>query len=578
MLLDLTPATIRESRSERALRSRLQSRHLSLGLSVLLPLLLDLTPATIRESRPEGTQVATPKSPPEFSLQLILPFTVTMEYQYFIIFGISKLFCFCNSGKEQHKTAPVTAALQQLEDLLRKDQLKEVFAGLQALLPADAPEATTLIVIQGEWVAAGRAEHAGTVSQEEVNRGYNKVRKALVELVTALKQAPTVPQASQAALPARLTEVEQLCADPDRILHALSRLRAIVEVDFPDHKAAFMPLLADYEANRRDHLITQTITREVYMRAYRRCVQGITELVGALRKQEEKVRGQGVRMNSELAIVNCDRKKILRRFLRRFEKKEGQGAAAHYYLLHDQKYGQSESLVRRLITQLRQERPGKVKYNGFRQIEIKRVNLSTGEDLEDHQSELCKGFGRGLNPQPSSMLDTLVKAPLHYPKFHGFIYLPFVLRVEMPVECWQENGQEALRWWLTEFCQLPQRQSQVPVVFLIINLKETEKPTGWRSWFGGKQQAAGFDQAEAVKAFHAQLPEWCTLLPPLMRVKESDLHDWYTDFEENERAREQKVKALVQRLGPSKDGWHMSDVELELKNIIENQQNAAYSL
>lgn len=475
---------------------------------------------------------------------------------------------------------PVTEKLKKLEDLLRQDRLRQVLTGLQELLPANAPQASGLIILQGQWVANKRAEHLGTADKDSIHRGYAQIRKALTELLSALKQAPPTPQASQATLPARLSEVEQLCTDPDRILHALSRLQAIIDADFPDHKTTFLPLLADYEAHRRDHLITQTIEREVYMRAYRRCVQGITELVGALRKQEEKVRGEGVQMHSELAVVNCDRKKILRRFLRRFEEKEMQGAAAHYYLMHDQKYGQSESLVRRLITQLRQERPGKVKYSGFRQIVINRVDLQAGDELEDHQFELRKGFGRGLNPQPGSMLDTLAKVQAHYPQFHGFTYLPFVLRVEMAVDCWQENGQEALQWWLTEFCKLPQRQAQVPVVFLIVDLKETEAQpvSGWRSWFGGKKKIEVFDQWEAVQAFHAQLPDWCTLLPPLMRVKEADLYDWYTAFEENEREREQKVQALVQRLGDSKTGWHMSDVEIELEKIIENQQNAAYSL
>lgn len=474
----------------------------------------------------------------------------------------------------------MTTELNQLENHLRQDRLKAVLTGLQALLPADAPQASGLIVLQGQWVANKRDEHLGTADKGSIDRGYANIRKALTELITALKQAPPVPQASQGTLPARLKEVEQLCTDPDRILHALSRLQVIIDTDFPDQKTTFMPLLADYEAHRRDHLITQTIEREVYMRAYRRCVQGITELTGQLRQQEERVRGQGVRMDSELAIVNCDRKKILHLFLRRLEKKEEQGAAAHYYLLHDQKYGQSESLVRRLITQLRQERPGKVKYSGFRQIPIQRVDLHSGNELEDHQFELRKGFGRGLNPQPRSLQDMLDKAAAHYPKFHGFTYLPFVLRVEMTVDCWQEQGQEALRWWLTEFCQLPQRQAQVPVVFLIVDLKETEHQpeSGWRSWFGGNKKTETFDQKEAVQAFHAQLPEWCTLLPPLMRVKESDLHDWYTAFENNEREREQKVAALVQRLGDSKTGWHMSDVEIELKKIIENQQNAAYNL
>ncbi len=474
----------------------------------------------------------------------------------------------------------MTAELNKLEDLLRRDRLKEVLTGLQALLPAEAPQARMLIVLQGEWVAAQRAEHQGTVSREETGRGYAKVRKALTELIKALRQAPSSPQASQATLPVRLSEVEQLCADPDRILHALSRLQAIIDADFPDHKATFLPLLADYEAHRRDHLITQTIEREVYMRAQRRCVQGVTELVGALRKQEEKVRGRGVQMHSELAVVNCDRKKILRRFLRRFEEKEAQGAAAHYYLLHDQKYGQSESLVRRLITQLRQERPGKVKYSGFRQITIQRVDLHLGDELEDHQFELRKGFGRGLRPEPRSLQEMLDKAPVHYPQFHGFTYLPFVLRVEMPVDCWQANGQQALEWWLKIFCQLSGRKAQVPVVFLIVDLEEaeTENPSGWRSWFGGSKKTEAFDQAQAVQAFHAQLPEWCTLLPPLMRVQEADLHDWYTAFEDNEREREQKVAALVQRLGDSKTGWYMSDVEIELEKIIENQQNAAYNL
>lgn len=503
-----------------------------------------------------------------------------MKWAYFIILGTAGYFAGTDVKTKPYKTTSVTTALQHLENQLRQGRLKEVLTGLQALVPAEAPQASTLIVLQGEWVAAQRAEHLGTVSQEEAGRGYAKVRKALAELISGLKQAPTVPQASQATLPARLSEVERLCADPDRILHALNRLRGIVEADFPEQKAAFMPLLADYEAHRRDHLITQTIEREVYMRAYRRCVQGVTELIGELRRQEEKLRGQGVQMHSELAVVNCDRKKIMRRFLRRFEEKEAQGAAAHYYLLHDQKYGQSESLVRRLITQLRQERPGKVKYSGFRQIPINRVELQPGDELEGHQFELRKGFGRGLNPQPSSLQDTLAKAPTHYPKFQGFTYLPFVLRVAMTEGCWQENGQEALQWWLKEFCKLPQRQAQVPVVFLIVDLKETEAEpeSGWRSWFGGKKKSEAFDQWEAVQAFQAQLSEWCTLLPPLMRVKEADLHDWYTAFEDNEREREQKVQALVQRLGESKNGWHMSDVEIELEKIIENQQNAAYSL
>lgn len=474
--------------------------------------------------------------------------------------------------------------IQALKRLLTRGELRTVFQQLPALFPADAPEVSDLIILEGQFIANQRDERLGTVPREDLQRTKAQLSASILTLIsTAADREDGSTLSLDTSFRDQLRSIRALFIDADKLSHAFSRLERLLEEQFPEQMPLLSPLWADFNTNRNAYQISQTIDRATYMLTFRRVVKGLEELLLQLTAAEAKVTGQGVQWGSELAKVNCDRKKILRRFLRTFEENEAAGVPQHTYLLSYQKYGQAVSLARRLVTQLKQQY-GKVKYNGFQQIPIHRIDVLSDDDLEGAKFSLRKGFNRGLKPEVRRLAELLQDTKQKYPKLSRYTYWPFVLHVQIPEATWAEVGAAAIQWFVEEFCRCEERQQHIPVCFLILDIQESKKsdkrPTGLRALFGRKKEVVSppLSSFAALERVYSTLPKHVTLLPPLRRVSEMDLHDWYSEYESNERQREAKVKAMVQELGDSPGGWHMTDVEALLGEIIESYQNAAHNI
>lgn len=474
--------------------------------------------------------------------------------------------------------------LEHLRNLISQGKLLEVFQQLPALFPVDAPEISDLIVLEGQFLTNQRDESLGTADRDATRRTSANISQSLLALINRLEDHRVNPDsAAYLTFKDQLRGVRALFIDDDRLPHAFSRLERLIEERFPEQMPSLSPLWADFNTSRNDFKITQTIDRETYMLTFRRVVQGLTTLLQTLEEADSKISGPGVQLGSELAQVNCNRKKILHRFLRAFEENETAETPLHVYLLSHQQYGQAESLARRLVTQLMQQYP-KVKYNGFHQIPIQRIDILADDEPDDSQFSLRKGFNRGLRPEARSLHELLQKTESHYSQFIPWTYLPFVLHLKAPAAAWNQAGAPGLQWFLQEFCACPGREKRIPVLFLIVQIEPTpvvrQQSSGWRGLFGKKKATTPeqLDTYSELKKLTAQLPAHVTLLPPLRRVMAADLRDWYSEYESNEKRREDQVQKMIERLGATEEGWHMSHVEELLKEIVESHQNAAYNL
>ncbi len=294
---------------------------------------------------------------------------------------------------------------------------------------------------------------------------------------------------------------------------------------------------------------------------YQPLLDALDERIRALRQPHKNLQITG-----ELAAHCCDRREILSRFDARRERFTQDGASLQAYLLADQKYGEAESLVRRLITHLKEDtRIDTLKYHSFDQITIELVDFHAGENDEDFRFALRKAFNRGLQQQAASLHDFIQNPP---PAFQPFKYLPFAFKIRMQAEIWEKGGESALEWFVQTFCSLPTDSAKKVFLFFIVEISSPEEQPAWKRLFG--KSGPTLTAQDAVNAFaeHPDRRRCCTALPPLRLVDKQDLLDWYRDFEDNEILREQKTQALIAQLGGG-DKWPMSRVELELKKIVE---------
>lgn len=473
---------------------------------------------------------------------------------------------------------------QTIRDLLSAGDFSAVFRQLPKLLQFDAPELSALNNLERQYLEYTRDQIRGTVRREDLKLTINKISLALLTLLNELEEQDAIPAAGRTGITkSTLRNIRALLKRQDDIPQAFSRLEDFLEHYCPEEMPLLSALWLNFNTNRENHIIKQTISHDDYTLAMNKIVFSLEELLLKLIKQEEQVDGSGIVFGSELAVVNCDRKKIVRRFLQAFEKKENSRRAGHIYLLHHQRYGQSESLIRRLITNLKQQYPG-VKYSGFHQITIKRVEIEPGDTLEDCRFNLRKGFNRGLRPEVGSLAELLEKVHEHYPQFSRSTYVPFVLKIKIPSSQWASCGLPGIQWFVEEFCALPSRKKQIPLFFLVLDLEtqahKSKKSSIFKRFFGDSPEATEqvFDAQQELLQLVKDSSVPCTILPPLMRVREDDLLDWIEVFISNEKEREERVAELVAELGDNPEGWYMSDVERLLKKLVEEFHNTAVNL
>ncbi|MEZ5044169.1 MAG: hypothetical protein R2828_30025 [Saprospiraceae bacterium] len=472
---------------------------------------------------------------------------------------------------------------ERLQQLIVLNHFEEAFQQLSLLLPVASAEAGSLVILENAYWTNLRDERLGVATHETIALTRNQLLRGLLELIESLSEEQVVA-AQPTDFRSAIAEIRNLLVRQERIPHAFVRLEQLIQPTFEHYMVLLSPLRVDYNTNHTDHVIAGTLERDKYLITLKRIVRGLEELINKLSSEYDRLNGQHFAMGSELAVVSCNRKKIIRQFWQRFEQKAAKGQPIMFYLLGEQKYSQAESLVRRLITNLKEEKPA-VKYNGFSQITIPLINFLPGDEVEGCRFELRKTFNRGLRPEVPDLQALMSRIDTDYPQLSRHRFIPWVLKFKMPEHCWDSIGAQTLRWFIEQFCRIEGQFKQCLVFFLIVELEpaktpKTAKPKSWRRLFGGSSSdGAGeaVDLSQELPAIAEKYPQHTTALPPLSLVEEEDLLDWYRDFEPNERVRELKVAEIISQLPPG-NVWFMADVERCLRSIIEQHQKALHDL
>lgn len=377
-----------------------------------------------------------------------------------------------------------------------------------------------------------------------------------------------------------IQSIRRLLGNPRTISEAFEHLENLLHVRFEHHAGKAGGLRYKYRLAREKYEQKGTIDHATFILETNQVIDGVNEILLRVKQEEGRLNNKGVLPGSPLSVYCCDRKEIIKRFGRQFEALDERGEPAQVYLLTEQKYGQTESLARRLVTTLKEEKQ-RVKYRGFDQIQITEVELDSRDDLDMNRREFLKQINRQLDSS-ATRLSELADSLARHRQYQEVQYIPLVFRLRMRQSCWPPTGRPLLQWFIEDFCAVGDDFPKTFVFLLLVDIKveepAAEQSSGWFGLFGRKkEQPPAFDPVAAVRDLAGQLTnsQRHFLLPPLGLVKRDDLLDWYRMYEKNEFLRERKVAELIDKLGAG-DAWHMSHVEAQLKEVVrEYQQQVA---
>ena len=287
------------------------------------------------------------------------------------------------------------------------------------------------------------------------------------------------------------------------------------------------------------------------------------------------------RKSSDMATVNCNRKIILKRFWRAFsEKQENSISCQHYAMVH-QEYGQSESLLRRIITDFKdkQERFGsKVKYTNFNDIKPWDVDIDIDEGVDDILFEIRKKFYNTFGTKEKSLQAFCDNIGRKHPplKDHHFVFAHY--RIKAHAQAFTIELPQAIEEFITQFCNLNPDTKPCFLFFYIFELKgqQEQKPGKLRfPLFKKKNQKIPLDRDiyELLKTLANKQKDVLTLLPPLRFISRDDIDDWYRKYVDNQLDREELVDAMVNKLGKGTE-WSMAAVEKLLKEEVQKFRKA----
>ncbi|MFZ4427989.1 MAG: CHAT domain-containing protein [Saprospiraceae bacterium] len=295
---------------------------------------------------------------------------------------------------------------------------------------------------------------------------------------------------------------------------------------------------------------------------------------------------KAARLGSDMAIVNCNRKEILRQFELGFERAEDSGQSVASFLLLHQPYGESESLVKRLITHLAENRKA-VKFPGFDKIDIETVELDGIESRHEAEHFVRKAFNRQLGANKLRYLNEFIKqmGAGELPPFSNAGYIPLAFNIKFRAAAWPTLVNPLLEWLFADFLKpdadMPPKQMFV-CFFILEPLRQNKGGTTGSSSFleklMGKTKTGPTPDDELYRQMmesllrsSAQIP--VIALPKLTKVYRQDLDDWYRPYEPNEAHRDILVGQLIEKLPKSTEGWDMSHVEIQLRHIVEAHRN-----
>ncbi len=376
-------------------------------------------------------------------------------------------------------------------------------------------------------------------------------------------------------LRAKIQAIRMQISMPDKVSRAFSDLEKLLRKEFPVLLTSFMTQKASYQKNEQEFL-DGVIRMEDHRIEYRKVVKALNHLLDRILEADRKLSIGDLHKGSDLSIVSCDRKEVLKQFSLSFDRKEEEGRRSFFYLISGQRFSQADSLVKRLITTLKEDKIS-VKYTGFDQILIREIDIGRGDNPKDGYYFFRKAFNKQIRPQVKT-LDTFARnIDRHYPAYQGAIYVPFAFRINFQEESWT-NVKRLIQWIATEFAVLRNESNRKFVFFLIVHLKETiGRRRNRKIWFSsGRRKPAQKLFLEKLQTL--DVPDLgITVLPPLSRVSLADLDDWYRHYEPNEALRVQKLEQLVKSLGGGNQ-WDMSYVEMELARVVSEFRERKFGI
>lgn len=374
----------------------------------------------------------------------------------------------------------------------------------------------------------------------------------------------------------KIKQVRKLLYEENRLPQAFDVLEEVLLFGFEHKQSDLAALRGIYNKNQADFAQgTGIITREAYLLEYRRILKQAGELLDAIIREERLSKSGNARKGADITRFSCDRREIMKRFWRAFDQREEKEEKLHLYFLAGQTYGQADSLVKRIISDLKDEKQ-QVKFAGLKQLKPMKIIVDPTDSYDDICYEMRKRFNRKLHPQVKLLSEFAQQIDKSYPGFQSAKYIPVFYKLELQHSCWDRAVLKSIKWFAKQFCAIDKSIKRHFVFFFIISFNGTPKKEKIKKGFLGfgrkKTTEDVVDVYEKIKTIEQVLPDNITVLPPLTKIKASDLNNWYQFYESNEKVREEKVKALIKKLGGG-DSWHMSDVEKELAIIVKEYQS-----
>ncbi|MCB9267827.1 MAG: toll/interleukin-1 receptor domain-containing protein [Lewinellaceae bacterium] len=341
--------------------------------------------------------------------------------------------------------------------------------------------------------------------------------------------------------------------------------------------------------------------------AYLDGVQHLKEVIKELRGIRADVPGPAplepippklkVSPNGDLSAYSCDRDDIITAFRLNFFRYDKQYQRLQVYLMVGQQIDQLDSLVKRLMINLKAEmktRGKTVKCSpNIKDIVINQLSISDNHKAKDCLDWLrleveSKIYYTKESPEVKSLQDFAEKIDSDFSAFSPADYIPFAFKIKIsgsPEKCWAQAVKPGLRPFIQEFCRLEENISRRFLLFFVIRLDPSpQSEASNQSWLGNifkrnkEREQPDFNLLEELEAFAEQIPVPATALPKLAKVREADLIEWFLPRAGyNAQRAKEKARGIILELQEESedhqsDSWPMAKVEDKLMKIVEQER------
>lgn len=270
--------------------------------------------------------------------------------------------------------------------------------------------------------------------------------------------------------------------------------------------------------------------------------------------------------NFEIAKINCDRKKVMSKFLQAFEKR--QEAVVQHFFIFNQKYFHADYVVKRMLLSLKKEAQLNIKLRDDvflpNTLIFTEINLEDDADGDDFLFELRNALRKELQANNSKIqsLSDWQKSEQAQQSWRQYQYIPVVLKVPCYRKSWSNYLQKGTNWLLQDFSKTDNSSNHRFVFFMILDAKTESEDI--------------FGDLEAFLSNHEPI---ATLLPRLTLITEEDIHEWFRNngFADNDYIINNFLKSIKPQLGEpiaidgsDKKGWTMGKVAKYLSDFCQS--------